>query len=166
MGLNSSPSASKSSGALVDKLAQAHYPSNFFSQAQEKPEEQTDNWDDDFEIGEGVNLSVSKLQAGDKDNSTSTSSTSDENTKTIKPNRGSPSSGGGPDKGKGKAKPPPLPALPVSAPIKEGDEEDNYDDFIDDFEEKVADFKVCCLLEYPKICLDYFFTVEEHKNRW
>ncbi|KAK7023029.1 cytokinesis protein sepH [Favolaschia claudopus] len=92
------------------------------------PEEQTDNWDDDFEEG----ISLTKLQALEKPSADENATTSsEENAKTIRPNK-SPA-----------AKPP----IPLAKPPSEelnGIEED-YSDLIGEdeglLESKVADFK-------------------------
>ncbi|KAH8830757.1 hypothetical protein DL96DRAFT_1594203 [Flagelloscypha sp. PMI_526] len=145
LGMSNSPSAGKLTGGLVDKLNQAQHPPTFLVQAQEKPEEQTDNWDDDFEIADGVNLSISKLQAGDKDNSTITTTTSDENTRTIRPTLPSRGSSSSSDKGKSRDKDLSQAMQHTPEPIKESEKEaeddEDFTDFVDDFEEKIADFK-------------------------
>ncbi|KAJ6584573.1 hypothetical protein B0H19DRAFT_1105620 [Mycena capillaripes] len=95
------------------------------------PEEQTDNWDDDFEEG----ISLTKLQALEKPapDSDSTTSSAEENAKTIRPNK-SPAAKG------------PIPlAKPPSDEIH-GIVED-YSDLIGGedeavLESKVADFKM------------------------
>ncbi|KAF8208416.1 hypothetical protein K438DRAFT_1812186 [Mycena galopus ATCC 62051] len=95
------------------------------------PEEQTDNWDDDFEEG----ISLTKLQALEKPaaDADATGSSAEENSKTIRPNK-SPA-----------AKPP----IPLAKPPP-----DEMDDIVEDYsdlvggedegilESKVADFKM------------------------
>ncbi|KAF7299411.1 Cytokinesis protein sepH [Mycena indigotica] len=93
------------------------------------PEEQTDNWDDDFEEG----ISLTKLQALEKpaDENVTTSS-AEENAKTIRPNKS----------------PAPKPPLPLAKPPTEEKIVEDYSDLVggdDDetlLESKVKDFKM------------------------
>lgn len=93
----------------------------------QEPEEQTDNWDDDFEEG----ISLTKLQGLDKATSDEEKHDSDDNARTIRPHR-SPLSGNVP------LATPPAPDL---VPIVE-----DYSDFAveedDVFQDKVANFKL------------------------
>ncbi|GJJ15641.1 hypothetical protein Clacol_009919 [Clathrus columnatus] len=84
------------------------------------PEEQTDNWDDDFEDG----ISLSKLQALDKPEPEKL----DDNAQTIRPTR-SPSSSGNVSL----IRPPSAHIAPIL---------EDYSDIGEELEEKVADFKM------------------------
>ncbi|KAJ7758429.1 hypothetical protein B0H14DRAFT_3598399 [Mycena olivaceomarginata] len=95
------------------------------------PEEQTDNWDDDFEEG----ISLTKLQALEKPaaDADATGSSAEENAKTIRPN-------------KSPAAKPPIP-LAKPPPDEMDDLDEDYSDLVggddeDLLESKVADFKM------------------------
>ncbi|KAF6756014.1 hypothetical protein DFP72DRAFT_895915 [Ephemerocybe angulata] len=113
-------------------LAEKIQPNAF---ALQSPEEETDNWDDDFEGG----ISLTKLHALDKSTlpEDDKSDGSEDNAKTIRPTK-SPG-----------VKPVPLAQAPAPAisPIVEDYSEiasgsDEDEGWLDGFEEKVADFKL------------------------
>ncbi|KAJ7243744.1 hypothetical protein C8J57DRAFT_60548 [Mycena rebaudengoi] len=115
------PKAGPSATNVTEKIQIA--PLSFFVQP---PEEQTDNWDDDFEEG----ISLTKLQALER---APAEPEAEENAKTIRPNK-SPG-----------AKPP----LPLSKAPSEGIHNivEDYSDLVggedeDALESKVADFKM------------------------
>ncbi|KAF7297578.1 Cytokinesis protein sepH [Mycena kentingensis (nom. inval.)] len=119
----SSPSTSAAPWRTVAKPATIP-PLSFSLQP---PEEQTDNWDDDFEEG----ISLTKLQALEKAAEENITTTSDENAKTIRPNKS----------------PAPKPPVPLAkAPSEEKIMED-YSDLVGGdedgiLESKVKDFKM------------------------
>ncbi|THH12926.1 hypothetical protein EW146_g7242 [Bondarzewia mesenterica] len=94
----------------------------------QQPEEQTDNWDDDFEEG----ISLSKLQALEKNLVDEDKPEVDDNAQTIRPNR-SPGSAGGTKF----LKPPASEIVPIVEDYSDlGIDED------DEWQEKFADFKM------------------------
>ncbi|KZV90279.1 hypothetical protein EXIGLDRAFT_837889 [Exidia glandulosa HHB12029] len=99
------------------------------------PEEETDNWDDDFDISENDGINVTKLHAAEKDKESMISKTSsgeEENTRTIRPSR-SPAA-----TTNGKTRP-----SPMIEPILEDWTSDLGEDDDDDTQMlvKVAEFK-------------------------
>ncbi|KAK7689843.1 hypothetical protein QCA50_006482 [Cerrena zonata] len=123
------PAAKTSAPAAPLTQIQAQLPMPFVLQP---PEEQTDNWDDDFEEG----ISFSKLQALEKTSTDDEKSEEDNNTQTIRPTR-SPA-------GLKKTVPlpvakPPSPGLP---PVVEDYSDLGFDEDDDKLQEKVAHFKM------------------------
>lgn len=94
-----------------------------------EPEEQTDNWDDDFEEG----ISFSKLQALEKTPAEEEKLEADENAQTIRPNRSPPAKS-----------PMPLSKPPAETigPIVEDYSDLAFDEDDDKLEEKLMDFKL------------------------
>ncbi|KAJ6466208.1 hypothetical protein C8R45DRAFT_483404 [Mycena sanguinolenta] len=97
--------------------------------ALQPPEEETDNWDDDFEEG----ISLTKLQALEKPapDADATGSSAEENSKTIRPNKS----------------PAPKPPIPLAKPPSDEVIDEDYSDLIGGedegvLESKVADFKM------------------------
>ncbi|RPD56118.1 kinase-like protein [Lentinus tigrinus ALCF2SS1-7] len=98
----------------------------------QQPEEQTDNWDDDFEEG----ISLTKLHALDKPPAEEEKAEADDNAQTIRPGR-SP-------QGLGTTVPLPVAKAPESqiAPIAEDYSDLLFEEDEAKLEEKVADFKM------------------------
>ncbi|KAJ7605514.1 hypothetical protein DFH06DRAFT_1067851 [Mycena polygramma] len=123
--LSASPSASTSGAWRAAAVPKPNIQIPPLAFSLQPPEEQTDNWDDDFEEG----ISLTKLQALEKVDTTTSSA--EENAKTIRPNKS----------------PAPKAPIPLAKPPAEESIVEDYSDLVGGedegvLESKVADFKM------------------------